>query len=129
VNEIVSGIDISPTICDLLGAACPDNWHGQPMLPLENYRSKGAFGEAIGKLQHRVTETDRPTHYYQHGDLRISHRSDDNSWALFDLDSDPGERNNVIDSHPQADEMKDKLRSKITWWNIAEEPVFKVENF
>jgi len=129
VETLVSGVDLSPTVCHLLGVSCPPSWHGRPLLPLDDYVSRGAFGEAIGKLKHKITETDRPAHYYQQGNLRISHRSEDDSWQLYDLEADPAEQNNIIDSHPEAEAMKDKLRSKITWWQLGDEPAYRVERF
>ncbi|MBN1804339.1 MAG: sulfatase [Sedimentisphaerales bacterium] len=129
VDTIVSGVDIAPTVCHLLGTSCPENWHGQSLLPLDGYVSKGVFGEAVGKLKHRIIETDRPAHFYQQGNLRISHRSEDNSWQLYDLQADPAEKNNIVNSHPEAEVMKDKLRTQITWWEATDESVYRVERF
>ena len=96
---------------------------------MDEYESKGAFGEAVGKLTHKIQSTDRPIHFYQEGTLRISHRIEGDSWQLYDLQNDPAEKNNVIDVHQQAGQMKDKLRQRIGWWDIAAESVYKVTKF
>ena len=129
VDTIVSGVDISPTIAYLFGLDIPDNFHGQSLLPLDDYKTTGAFGEAIGKLAHKVKPTDRPAHFYQENNLRISHRIEDDKWEMYDLTQDPQEVNNIIDSSDKADEMKNKLRSKIDWFDKTDTPVIKVTKF
>ncbi len=129
VDKLMSTVDIAPTITAHFGLDKPDTWHGQSMLPLDKYTSKGVFGEAIGKNTHKVRESDRVIHFYQEKNLKITHRSEDDTWTLFDLERDPNENNNIIESHPLANEMKDKLRSQITWWDLTNEPVFCVSRF
>lgn len=48
---------------------------------------------------------------------------------MYDLKADPEEKNNVIEAHGQADLMKTKLKERISWWNAAEEPVYRVTRF
>jgi len=129
VDTVVSGIDISPTIAYLFGLDIPDNFHGRSLLPLEDYKSNGSFGEAIGKLAHKVQPTDRPVHFYQEDNLRIIHRSEDDRWELYNLTEDPAELNNIIDSSDKAQGLKSKLRSRINWYDKGETPVTKVTKF
>jgi arylsulfatase A-like enzyme len=129
VDTVVSGVDISPTIAHLFGLDIPANYHGQSLLPLDNYKSKGSFGEAIGKLAHKVKETDRPVHFYQLDNIRISHRIENDKWEMYDLAKDPKEQNNIIDSSDRAEEMKNKLRSKINWYDKGDTQVIKVTKF
>jgi arylsulfatase A-like enzyme len=129
INDIVSGVDIAPTVCSLFDLTGDNNWHGQSLLPTDDYISKGAFGEAVGKLSHKIQPTDRPIHFYQEGNLRISHRIEGDSWQLYDLQADPAEKNNIIDVHQQGESMKEKLRQQIRWWDIAKEPVYQVTKF
>jgi len=129
IDAVVSGVDFAPTICHMFGLAGAQGWHGQSLLPTDSYVSKGAFGEAVGKLTHKIRPTDRPVHFYQEGSLRISHRIEGDIWELYDLQADPAEKNNIIDVHEQAVLMKDKLRSRITWWDVAAEPVYRVGKF
>jgi len=129
IDSVVSGVDIAPTICGVFDAPVPQEWHGQSLLPAEKYVSQGAFGEAVGKLTHKIRPTDRPVHFYQEDSLRISHRIEGDVWQMHDLQADPHERNNVVDTHPKADVMKQKLRQRIGWRDICDEPVFRVVHF
>ncbi len=129
IDAVVSGVDIAPTICGLFGLPGAQGWHGQSLLPADAYESEGAFGEAVGKLAHKIIPTDRPIHFYQEGTLRITHRIEGDSWQMYDLQADPAEKNNVIDIHEQAESMKEKLRQRISWWQVAEEPVYRVTKF
>lgn len=115
VETVTSGVDIAPTIDSLSGAEAPEKWHGQALLPLENYASKGAFGEAVGKLTHKAKDTDRPVYFYREDNLKIIHRMDNDTWELYDLDEDPGEKNNIVASSGAAEPMKKRLNAEITW--------------
>ena len=115
VDTVTSGVDVAPTVASLFGLEPAGNWHGQPLLPLEKYTSKGAFGEAIGKLAHKVKETDRPVYFYQEDNLKIIHRVDADKWDLYDLDEDPNEQNNIVESSEAAEQMRNQLNSRITW--------------
>lgn len=112
-EKLVSGIDIPPTILSLFGLDNDTNFQGQPLLPAENYVEKGCFGECIGKLSRKVKDTDKPTYFYREGDLKVIYRQEEDQWQMYDLDSDPQERNNIIDSHPESEQMKTKLRPRI----------------
>jgi arylsulfatase A-like enzyme len=129
IDTIVSGVDIAPTVCSLFGVPAGQGWHGQSLLPTDNYESKGVFGEAVGKLTHKIQPTDRPVHFYQEGSLRISHRIEGDVWQMYDLQVDPQEKQNVFDTHPKADEMKQKLRQRIDWRDICDESNFRVTHF
>lgn len=115
VDTLTSGADIAPTIAALFGLKLPNKWHGQALLPPENYASKGVFGEAIGKLAHKIKETDRPVHFYQEDNFKIIHRVESDTWELYDLDKDPQEQNNIIASSEAAEHMKNQLNTRKTW--------------
>jgi len=112
-DTVVSGADIPPTIAYLFGIDSPSEWHGQPLLPLDQYQSKGSFGVAMGKIGHKAKETDRPVYFYQEDNLRISYRVENNHWEMYDLEEDPKEKNNIFDDSAAAKEMKEKLLSNI----------------
>jgi len=112
-DTLVSGLDISPTIVHLFGLGPVDSFQGQPLLPLEDYPQKGCYGEAIGKLGHRVKDSDRQVYFYRENDLKIIYRAEEDTWKMYDLQADPQEQNNIINTSPMADEMKSKLRPRI----------------
>ena len=113
IDTEVSGVDIPPTIASIFGLESPEGWHGQSLMQLNQYRPKGTFGEAIGKLQHKVKETDCPVYFYQEGMMRISYRVENDYWELFDLSNDPREQNNIIETSSAAVEMKENLYKHI----------------
>ncbi len=115
IDTLTSGADIAPTIATLFGLELFDNWHGHALLPLDDYAGDGVFGEAIGKLTHKIKETDRPVHFYQEDTLKIVHRVESDTWELYDLDKDPQERNNITASSEATEHMKKQLNSRITW--------------
>jgi hypothetical protein len=84
------------------------------LYPLNDYERAGCYGEAIGKLSHRVKETDRPAFYYREGPFKIIHRQEEDSWELYDLEADPEERRNIITESPEAEALREKLKPRIS---------------
>jgi len=112
-DTLVSGLDLPPTVMALFGLQSHQNFQGQPLYPLAAYPEKGCYGEAVGKLAHRVKETDRPAFYYREGSLKIMYRQEEDRWELYDLTEDPEERHNIIDESPAAAAMREKLEPRI----------------
>lgn len=112
-DTLVSGLDLSPTVVDLFGLDPVENFQGQSFLPLGDYENNGCYGESVGKLSHKIKETDRPAYFFTDGDFKVIYRVEDESWELYDLEADPKEKENIIDSSPKAAEMKEKLQPRI----------------
>jgi arylsulfatase A-like enzyme len=113
---LLSGVDIPPTIVHLFGLDPEETFEGHSIFPLEDYPEKGSFGEAIDKRSVHEKETDKPIYYYQRGDLKIIYRESVDSWELYDLEKDPKELDNIVDTSPQTEEMKKGLRPRIRRW-------------
>jgi len=112
-DTVVSNLDIPPTVAYFFGLELVEAFHGQSLLPLDGYPSRGCFGEAIGKVGRKEKETDKPVYFYQEDNLRITYRAENDVWEMYDLGNDPKELTNIVDSSPLADEMKGKLKSNI----------------
>ena len=112
-DTLVSGIDISPTILHILDLKKEKAYQGQSLLPIDSYEEKGVFGEAIGKLKHRIQPTDKPAYYYLNNTLKIIYREEEDLWELYDLNQDPEEKHNIIHTSPLAEEYKSVLRVRI----------------
>jgi len=115
-DKLVSNIDISPTIIYLFGLEPLKAFKGHSLLPLRNYPQKGVYGEAIGKTSSHEKETDKPIYFYQENDLKIIYREDDQSWEMYDLNRDPQELNNIIDTSAKSEDMKKKLMPQLNRW-------------
>jgi len=116
-DALVSNVDISPTIAHLFGADPAPNWEGRSLLPLDQISPKGCFGEAIDQKSKKGGDMDRDIYFYREGDLKIIYRPVENRWELYDIAADPTEKNNVIDSHPRAEEMKTVLKPRARRWS------------
>jgi arylsulfatase A-like enzyme len=115
-DNLVSNIDISPTILHLFGLEPFEKFRGHSVLPLKNYHQNGVFGEAIGKTSNHEKETDKPIYFYQEDDLKIIYRENDQSWEMYNLLEDPEEVNNIIEYSSEIEKMKSKLKPQINRW-------------
>jgi arylsulfatase A-like enzyme len=112
-DKLVSAIDIAPTIVNLFELDPEPNFQGRSFLPVDRFSEKGCFGEAVGKLSHKIKPTDKPAYFYCEKNLIIFYREEDDKWELYDLQADPGEVNNIIETSPRAATMKEKLKPRI----------------
>lgn len=113
---LVSTLDIPPTILYLFGLNPVDAFEGCSLLPLQGYPIKGSFGEAVDKHGSHEKGEEKEVHYYCEGDLKIIYCETDDSWELYDLNSDPQELNNIIQTSPAAESMMKRLIPKISRW-------------
>jgi len=109
VDGLVELIDIAPTIFDYLGMEIPETVQGislRPSIEGEFAGKKAVLSEYTSNDQKRkgtCLRTDRYKYCFWH---------DSSESALFDLQKDRFERNNVIDNpdyHDVLDEMRDGL--------------------
>lgn len=112
-DSLVSTIDIAPTIVHLFGLAPVPAFQGYSLLPLEDYPTKGVYGEAMDKHGSQVKGEEMEVHYYREQDLKIIYRERHDSWELYDLGRDPKELQNIIGTSPLAEAMKEKLRPRV----------------
>jgi len=112
-NMLVSNIDIPPTIMNLFGLKPVENFEGHSFFSLEEYPVKGCYGEAIDIEASQGQGGTKEVHYYREGDLKIIYRETDDSWELYDLETDAGELNNLIVTSSAAEAMRQKLMPRI----------------
>jgi arylsulfatase A-like enzyme len=112
-DTMVSGLDLPPTILDLFGLEGRENFQGRSLFPLSEYTAKAVYGEAVGKLAHKIKETDKPAYYLREGQWKVIYRQEEDSWELYDLETDPQEQSNCVDTAKEAERMKEKLRPRI----------------
>ncbi len=109
----MSTLDVSPTILFLLGLNPMNAFQGHSLLPLEDYPVKGVFGEALDKHGSQEKGEEKEIHYYREGDLKIIYQERDDSWELYDLKADPKELNNIVETSPSAEAMKQRVRPRV----------------
>lgn len=115
-DNLVSNVDIAPTILYLFGLSQEEKFEGDSLLPIDQYQERGVFGEAIGKTGNHEKPTDLPVYYYRENNTKIIHYQEGNRWELYDLEKDPSEKYNLIDSHPKRDDLKNMLKPRINRW-------------
>jgi arylsulfatase A-like enzyme len=118
-ESVVSTVDIPPTIIHLFGLDPVDKFQGHSLLPLESYPNKGVYGEAVDKYGEKEKGDEFPIYYYREEDLKIIYRERDDSWEMYDIKKDPGEKENIAASSSQAGYLKDKLKPRVQRWARA----------
>jgi len=115
-DTLVSSVDIPPTIIHLFGLDPIEEFEGQSFLPLIDYQERGVYGEAIDQRSKKGGDLERDIYFYCEGDLKIIYRANLDSWELYDLEEDPKERVNIIETSPEAERLKGKLKPRVRRW-------------
>jgi arylsulfatase A-like enzyme len=115
VNEMVLNIDVAPTILELAGIAIPDRVQGKSMVKLAKgeettWRKDWLYEyyEYPGSQQVRPNRGVRTERYKY-----IEYFLPPEEFELYDLQTDPGERNNLY-GNPQYAELTRTLRQRLT---------------
>jgi arylsulfatase A-like enzyme len=115
-DRLVSNVDIPPTIVHLFGLNPVGSFEGHSLLPLEHYPEKGCFGEAIDQRSQRGGDIEKDVYFYREQDLKVIYRANLDSWEMYDLKADPKELSNIVDTSPEAEELKSKLKPRVRRW-------------
>jgi lipoteichoic acid synthase len=105
VHRPVSLVDITPTVLDLLGMAVFKEYQGRSLLDGQSNLALFCTDYSLGLLGLRD------------GRWKFIHELDSGRSMLFDLDSDPDEKNDVSDRHP---ERVDAYREHLLNWAAAQ---------
>ncbi|MCA9537799.1 MAG: sulfatase-like hydrolase/transferase, partial [Myxococcales bacterium] len=104
----IGHFEVGPTLLDLLGVPTPRSWLGRS-------RAEEARTGQPAAVEPVFFEVFPDSNYESHqvgvrlGALKLIHRLDTNSFELYDLGTDPGERDNVYDVHPDAPALRERL--------------------
>ena len=115
-NTLVSNVDIAPTIVYLFGLDPVKKFEGLSLFPLDAYPEKGCFGEAIDQKAQRGGDIEKDSYFYREKDLKIICHASVDRWELYDLKQDPNEVNNIIDTSPDAEKLRGKLKPRMRRW-------------
>jgi arylsulfatase A-like enzyme len=139
-SELVSSIDLAPTILNAAGAAVPESLPGENLMPLvrdgKPLARQVIFGEGFA---HDIADLDAPEasllyRWAIEGDWKLLltydgavgryaaiHPRTERRPQLYDLSADPHETTNVAAQHP---EIVRRLAKKIAaWWPAGERQV------
>jgi len=115
-DTLVSNVDIAPTIVYLFGLDPVKKFDGLSLFPLDAYPEKGCFGEAIDQKAQRGGDIEKDSYFYREKDLKIIYHASVDRWELYDLKQDPNEVNNIIDTSPDAEKLRGKLKPRMRRW-------------
>ncbi len=115
-DTLVSNVDIPPTIVHLFGLEPVGNFVGNSLLPLEDYPERGVFGEAIDQRSQKGGDIEKDVYFYREKELKVIYRANLDTWEIYDLKEDPKELNNIVDTSPAAEDLKNKLKPKVRRW-------------
>jgi arylsulfatase A-like enzyme len=131
VDDLVSNIDIMPTILSFLGLKAPQEVEGQIIDLVQGAgRSsrRACFSEATkpwetvekGVPWHNI----RKSRSIREGDLKYIRTPYQNTEELYNLADDPGERHNLlIGAAPELRVKADELRSRLDQWADSARPL------
>jgi arylsulfatase A-like enzyme len=117
IRQMIQNIDVAPTILELAGLRPPEHMDGQSMLPLlrgeETVWRDAVFYEYYWEWNYPQTptvhgiRTDRHKYMHYHGIWDID--------ELYDLERDPDEMHNLIDS-PGHQQIVEDLKNRVFAW-------------
>ncbi|WP_010664900.1 sulfatase family protein [Marinilabilia salmonicolor] len=115
IPEMVQNIDYAPTFLDIAGIEIPEDMHGKSLLPLMDSKPDKNWRDA---LYYHYYEFPNEHMVKRHYGIRtdryklIHFYYDIDQWELYDLEKDPRELNNLIDS-PEYQEEIVSLRKQL----------------
>jgi len=117
VPDTVSGIDIAPTVADLIGIRPHGSWQGVNVLePGYDSQDRPIFSMTQYTRWQEVVCINRLKYIYDLSDVQE---------YLFDLRTDPGERHNLAGANP---ELAAALRELLSGWHTRQLTYYSPEN-
>ena len=104
VEELVSLLDVAPTVVDWVGAEPPERWQGQSLMPVVNGDSEGRPYVVSEYLVHNRGFRG-PVVSCRTKEWKYIHEGVFGRHELYDLTGDPGELHNVIGARPDQAAM------------------------
>ncbi|MGI9173761.1 MAG: sulfatase family protein [Rhodothermales bacterium] len=126
-GELMTNVDLAPTLLDLAGADIPDFMQGHSLVPLLEGETPEDWREAVYyRYWMHMTHHDNPAHYgIRTKDYKLIFyyglpldaegalpEPTQPGWELYDLNNDPWEMRNVYDTPPYAD-VRERLKEQL----------------
>ena len=117
VDKMVQNIDIAPTILETAGLQSPEQFNGQSFIPLlqqkETVWRDKIFYEYYWEYAYPQTPTMHGVRTEQYKYIRYHGLWDTNEF--YDIQNDPNEMNNLIDSSEHQDIIEELVSSLYDW--------------
>jgi arylsulfatase A-like enzyme len=119
-GDVVSSVDIPPTILDLFGdGPCP-SFQGRSLLPPGKRSGRGAFGEAINQKSIKGGDMGKDSYFHRVGDMKLIYHADTGQSELYNLASDPHEQNNIAGDNAETGKLMLELKPRVRRWTSHE---------
>ena len=96
LDDLVSLIDLAPTVVDILNIRKPEKWLGKSLLPLIKGEEKRIDNGVISE----VSSGDERKTAYRTKKWKLILDEEKNAYELYDLENDREEKNNVAKKNP-----------------------------
>ena len=131
IEEPVSSIDLLPTLLNILGISPPPGIDGEAIqlgITDDALPQRTRFGQATRPRKHHETDPRwmniLKARYIRSGRHKFIHTPYLGTEELYDLESDPGEQNNLLEnSSPESREIAARLRTELTTWAESADPL------
>ena len=109
VDTVVQMVDLAPTIAALFGVTAPTSWQGRSLVPVlagQPIDPRPAFSELL-----RAPDWDHEgkSMITSDGTRHVFYRISDSRFEIYDLDADPDEKTDLVDTDPKSKELQQQL--------------------
>ena len=116
-NELVMNLDFAPTLLQYAGVKVPEDMQGKSMLPILKSKSKREI-KFRDQLYYHYFEYPNEHNVFPHYGIRdkryklIRFYKPEKSWELYDLKTDPGEVQNLINDK-KYERVKNRMKKQL----------------
>jgi len=115
-DMLVSNVDLPPTVLHLFDLEPEELFQGHSLLPCQSLLERGCYGEALYHEAGKGEDINKDIYFYREKDMKIIYRANLDAWEMYDLINDPGELENIIDTAPEAEKMKEMIKPRVRRW-------------
>lgn len=117
IYKLTSNVDVAPTLLKIAGLEIPDWSEGQILPGFDGVQDRE---RSVFVVEAKTNPARAPLQTYtlalireRYKIIRYAGYNKFEGYELFDLENDPEEIENLIDSHPMAKELQDQLNEKL----------------
>jgi arylsulfatase A-like enzyme len=129
ISNQVSGVDIFPTITNLIGCSIKEKIHGQNLLPFPQKSGDDESAIYLHTIPYEKTSPEDKvgirTPKYKYFRAEIDKGKEIN---LYDLENDPQENNNIASENPEIVKSMEEILEKLTKNVTVDAPEKLTEN-